>query len=129
MSEPVVTNLAKFWNDEQGIGHVLFFPRTEFDDKDVEEYIQTAQKFTGGKPNLVLIDFSNLNLFSMGVFKRLTSPELTRLTIAAAIVVSSSAPYVAQGINFLLSLNKEPFPIKVVTNEKEGMDWLLTFKK
>ncbi|MFA6065357.1 MAG: hypothetical protein WCW44_04520 [archaeon] len=129
MPAPMVTNLAKFWMDEIGVTHILFFQRTEFDDKDVEEYIKTAQSFSGGKPSLVLIDYSNISYLSLGALKRFVSPDLIRLTTAAALVVNSSSPFVAGAITFLMTLTKEPFPMKVFTNEKEGMDWLLTFRK
>ena|GEM_PF-2069226 len=129
MPKSITTKLAKFWVDELGVTHILFFKRTEFDDSDVEEYINSAEEFSEGKPSLVLLDLSNLSYLSLGALKRLISPEITHLTIAVGAVVNSSSPLVADGVSFLLNLTKEPFPIKVFTNEKEAMDWLLTFNK
>ena len=129
MSEPIVTNLAKIWTDEFGVVHILLFPRAEFTDEDAEEYTQSCLKIAKGKPSLALMDFSNINYLEMGAYKKLLGPELTAITKASAVVVGTSSNFVATGISFLMNLKKEPFPIKVFTNEKEAMDWLLSFDK
>jgi len=128
MSEPIVTNLAKIWNDENGIVHILFFQRNEFTEGDADEYIKSCLKISGGKPALVLIDFSNVNYLFTGTYKKLLSPELTAITKASAVVVGPSSNFVVSGISFLMNLKKEPFPIKIFTNEKDARDWLLTMK-
>ena len=129
MSEPVFTNLAKIWVDEHDITHVLFSQRREFTADDVDKYTKICMETSKGKPSLVLLDFSNINFLEMGAYKKLMSPELTRITKASAVVVSPSSNFVVAGISFIMSLNKEPYPVKVFTNEAEAMEWLLSLKK
>ncbi len=128
MSEPIVTNLAKIWEDENQIMHILFFQRAELTKEDIEEYVKSCVQLSGGKQSLVLTDFSNISYFAMGALKKIIGPELTRITKASAVLVKPSSPIVLTGISFLLKIEKEPFPIKVFTDEKEATNWLLSMK-
>ena len=129
MSEPIVTNLAKIWEDEYGIMHIQFFPRAEFTDADAQEYTKSCIEISKGKPKLVIVDLSNISYLQMNAVKKLMGPELTALTKASAIIVDTKSNFVVGAVTFVMNIDKQPYPFKVCTDEIEAVKWLLEQKK
>ena len=125
MLEPMEDDLVMMTDDEYGIMHVIFKERFEFNGEDARKYLQLALKFSKGVPKYLLLDITKISYFDLGALKELTSPLTEHYTKASAVIVSMSSPVVAIGASFLVNLKKEPFPIKVFTENKEGIKWLL----
>jgi len=129
MNEGEIPGIAKFWEDEHNIMHVVLLHRLELSEEDAKKYVATAMRVSGGKPKLVLTDFREVDFMMMGAFNRFAGPEMSKITKAAALLVNMSSPFTALGASLLLKLERDPFPMKVFTDEKEAIDWLLSLEK
>ena len=124
-----VPGIAKFWEDEYGIMQVVLLHRDAFSEEDAKSYIDVAMKVSGGKPKLVLTDVRDVDYIMLGAFKRFAGPEMESITKAVALLARLSSPLTAMGISVLLKFERDPFPIKVFTDEKEAINWLLSLEK
>jgi hypothetical protein len=129
MVERIVPKIAKLWEDKHKIMHIEYFSKVEVTDEDAIVYTNTciAMASEDNEKKLTLVDFRNVSNFSPGVFSKLTGPELTKLTRAAAVLLNKNTPLVSVGIAFLVKLGNKSFPIKIFYEEKDAIDWLKKF--
>jgi len=128
MIKPIKTNLVNVWEDSDEIIHVEFLEHFQISDNDANEYLLSALNDVDGKAHFVLMDLRKVSYFDAVGMKKLISPETQKFTKAVALLVNISSPFISTGVNFLLKLEREPFPIKSFATEKEGLDWLLNLK-
>ena len=129
MIKPIKTKLVNVWEDSNEIIHVEFLERLEVSDNDAKEYLNTAFNSVDNKSHFVLMDLRRISYFDLLGIQHLINHDTEKYTKAVAVTLDISSPFVSNGINFLLKLKNQPFPIRVFPTEKEGIDWLLSLDK
>jgi len=125
--EKVKTRTAEFWKDEHGIFWIKPFPVVEVDLEDLADNLLVTRNLTGGAPHLKLLDSRTrwkMTPEAEALFKAADTPDKT---IARAVLTDSFTDKIIK--SFLLTLFKPSVPLKFFTNEKDAVEWLLTFKK
>lgn len=75
----------------------------------------------------VLLDVRSIKNLSKEARKYLGSPEACEFVAASAMIIEST---VGKFIgNFFLQINRPPTPVKIFSNEIEGIAWLQQFKR
>ena len=129
MTEKNVSNIAKVWEDQNAIIHVLFLKIIDITDTEARNYIDICVNLAAGRPKNVLMDLRDVDFFTPGAFKQITGPEITNITKAVAVLINTTSPLLTTAVSLLLKLEHEPFPIQIFNNEKEATEWLLGLNK
>ena len=123
------TNCSTIWDDENGIVHVVMKKKFVVNEEDAKEHCDACLEFAHNTPKKVLFDISAVSNLTLPGMKQFLDPRLSSLTIALGIIVGLRSPLVSSAMSFFLKLDKEPFPMKIFTNEKEALDWLKNFSE
>ena len=126
--ETYKTKYATIWEDQNGIIHIVMKEKFVINEEDAKEHIATCLKIANNQRRKILYDISKISNLTNAGLKRFMDPQISSLTIATAVIVGLRSPLVSMAISFMLKLDREPFPIKIFTNEKEAMVWLEEFK-
>jgi plasmid stability protein len=123
----LTTRTAKISLEKEGYIKISILPDTIIDTEDALDNLLVIKNLSEGKKMLKLVDArGNWSMTSEAkkVSKKNVSPENT---IARAYVIDSFLTKVM--FNFLRSFNKPNTPEDFFNDEKEAIDWLLSFKK
>ncbi len=119
----VITNPKfRMWLRPDGIVQLVRGPRTTVLVEDAHAALEAMARLTGGRPSPLLVD-----MHDTGPLNRAARAELTRrseLETAVALVVGTSLTRMMA--NFVLSVNKPPFPVRLFDNEASAK-WLEVF--
>ena len=107
------TSFAKSWIDKEGIAHIYFKHGAQINSAQVVEYLQDAEKISGGKAVPVLFDIRDVGfVYEQALNQMLHNKESLKLTKATAILVDNPPMRITLFINFALKLKGAPFPMK-----------------
>jgi len=118
----LTTSISKVWNGEDGIGRVIFLPNSIITVDAAKDYIAAGAKLSKGKSMPVFCDLRKVKSVDRQARKYLASEEVSKLTKASAILVSSPVSRLLG--SFFIGLNKPPYPVKLFTSEEEAIKWL-----
>ncbi|NUM49527.1 MAG: hypothetical protein HUU48_00305 [Flavobacteriales bacterium] len=123
----IITKTAEFSLDKRGFLKIVFLNNTEdIDESEVNIHIKAAGEIAGYSKLAVLAD---VRLGSHSIDKKAKEMIATyNMKKAEAIIINSLAHRIIG--NFYLKLSKrmnKNFPVKLFLNEKEAIQWLLTY--
>ncbi|EJF54581.1 hypothetical protein SapgrDRAFT_2932 [Saprospira grandis DSM 2844] len=95
--------------------------------EDSLEWIEAAYQIRGSQPLYFLADMRGLRGQSKEA-RRISGERDPRLNIAAGAGLINNGASKILG-NFMLSLNKISHPIRLFTNEREAVKWLLEIRE
>jgi len=116
-------NSFRLEEDKEGIVHSTLLKNFGITENEIEEYLSVCEQLSSSSKK-VLIDFREVNYLTPGALKKFSSQRVINATKAAAVLVSLRSPIVLMITSFLLTFSKEPYPVKLFTNEKEAIEWL-----
>jgi hypothetical protein len=88
---------------------------------DVKDLFVEIKKISKGQKRCILMDLTNYQLPSREV-REYEAKELP--TLATAIAIVSKSMYGAYVARIFLAHAKQPYPIKIFTDEPEAKEWL-----
>lgn len=123
----ITTKTAEFSLDKRGFLKIVFLNNAEdIDELEVSEHIKAANEISGYSKLAVLAD---VRLGSHSIDKKAKEMIAAyNMKKAEAIIINSLAHRIIG--NFYLKLSKrmnKNFPVKLFLNEKEAIQWLLTY--
>jgi len=125
--ENIETKIATIAIDKKGIVHIKIKRLFGFTEEESVQYVNDCLRIADDKKRKILFDISEVNNLTPNAMKKLLDPRLSALTIACACIVGLRSPLVSMAMSILMKFDKEPFPLKIFTTEKEAMQWLDTF--
>jgi hypothetical protein len=121
-SETGVITDPKFriWLRPDGIVQMVWAPQTTVRVGDATAALEAMAQLTGGRRSPLLVD-----MHDTGPLDRSTRTEFTRrgdLQTAVALIVGTPLSRVMA--NFILSVSKPQFPVRLFDNEASAVAWL-----
>jgi len=123
--EVIVTRIAKIRLGKDGIVRSTYSPKAEETLAEAKENIATVLKISQGKKYPVLVDYGNVKSVTREARAYYAGEEAAKVVNATAILISSPVGKIIA--NFLLSLNKPKYPIRMFTSETDAIEWLNGF--
>ena len=121
------TQKAIVFMDEHDIIHVNYPDKIGVTLEDAKEEVALCSKIRDGEKVLSIVDLSKIKFVDKEARNYYASKELTKIYSAVVLIVNSPVSRVIG--NFFLGLNKPSIPLKLFSNEKEGVKWLKRFIK
>jgi microsomal dipeptidase-like Zn-dependent dipeptidase len=115
---------STIWFDENGI---LYSVSKKVPPQTMEEAIKSVEDFkkiTGGKKVCMLADVTN-SAETTKEMRDWAAIELPKLIKAIAMV--SQSPLGKMLANLFFRVKKQPYPVKMFTDEEEAKEWLLQY--
>jgi hypothetical protein len=110
-----------------GIMHISMKENVTLNLKDAEDMVRAFGEMGDGKKFLLLFIAGTDTSVNTEARYYASTPEANRFTTASAFVVKSIAQKLLG--NAYVTFNKPITPTRIFTNEQDGLEWLLTFKK
>jgi hypothetical protein len=127
MNKKVIkTRTSKIW-EEDGILHCKLNPGIDVDLEDAKEIMNVSSLFRRGRSIPVLGDLSEVRSISHESREYLSGEEAT--SIASSLAIITGTPISKIIGNFLIGINKPPYPVKLFTSQEKAIKWLRTFVK
>jgi hypothetical protein len=123
----VRTKTSEMFFDEHGILHKTVIENSHADLSTLKESELITNKMTKGKKVLELYDARNHFTLTEDAMVYAQKEILNTQRIAVAIVSTKTGIKIM--VDFMMQVLKTNAPIKLFTNKKEALNWLLTFKK
>ena len=123
----LTTRTAKISLEKEGYIKISILPGSVIDSEDALDNLLVIKNLSGGKKMLKLVDARgkwSITSAAKKVSKKNVSPENT---IARAYIIDSFLTKVM--FNFFKSFTKSNTPEDFFNDEREALDWLLSFKK
>jgi hypothetical protein len=117
-----ITRIGKIFLAEDGIVRVMMFPDVDIRLEDAQEAFAAHLKICQGKRHPLLVDARKLRSFARDARQFFASEEVSRVTLAFALIVDTPVSRVLG--NFYLGLNKPQLPTRLFTDEDKALEWL-----
>lgn len=124
--EVISTPYSKIWIKD-GILYYKIFPNSEITSKHAREIIEESMKLSEGKNIPVFGDISEVKSISLEAREYISGEEATKIASSLAILASSPISKIIG--NFLISLNKPSYPVKLFTSKEKALEWLKTYSR
>jgi hypothetical protein len=121
------TRTSRVRIDEEGIVRVVVKPNAEITLEDAKANVEAAVKISGGKKMSVLVDMRPLRSMTREARQHMAGEATAKIAKAQALLVDTGLSKIIG--NFLLGLNKPPYPTKMFTSDTEAVEWLRGFDK
>ncbi len=123
----IKTKTATFSLDKRGFLKITFLDNHEdIDEAEVLEHIKAADTITGNKKMAVLADI-RLGIHNAD-YKAKEMIAAYKMKKAEAVIINSLPQRIV--VNFYLKISNKinnKFPVKLFTNEKEAIRWLMKY--
>jgi hypothetical protein len=116
------TRTSKLRVDSEGIVRVTVKQNAEITLTDAKENVEASRRICGGRKVQVLVDMRPLRSMSREARQYMAGESTAEVAKAQALLVDSGFSRIIG--NFMLGLNKPPYPTKMFTSEKSALDWL-----
>lgn len=116
---------AKFWIDQQGIGHTNYNKDTSLTFDDAVNEVRIMKEMSGDKKIPVLVDINNVKSIPRESRVYYAGENAGKVYMAVALLIGSQTSRILG--NFFLGLNKPKMPVKLFTSEEEALKWLEDF--
>jgi hypothetical protein len=123
----IKTKTASFSLDKRGFLKITFLDNTEdIDEAEVHEHIKAAEKISGNKKMAVLADVRlGIHNADSRAKEMIAAYKMKK---AEAVIINSLPQRIV--VNFYLKISNKinnKFPVKLFTNEKEAVRWLMQY--
>ena len=112
---------------EDGILQVDAYPDAEIKLADAIELINHQAALAAGDNRPLLVNFGKIKSIDRNARAYFGGRQAEKNVTASALVITSHIGRVIG--NFMLGLNKPPYPVRLFTNEDEALTWLKEFLK
>jgi hypothetical protein len=123
----IETRTAKVHLREDGIIQSDTFPNAEISLGDAIDNTSAGKQISEGIKRPVLVNLGQVKSLSREARIYFGSDEVEKTSSAIALVVSSPIGRVIG--NFMMGLNRTPYPTRLFTSEDEAVQWLKGFLK
>ena len=121
----IETRTSKTFLREDGIIQSELLPNVEIDLEEAKESVKAGYSVSNGEKRPVLVIFGTVKSLTREARQYFGGQETTEHTSAIALVIGSVASRVIG--NFMIGLNKTPYPTRLFTSEDEAVVWLKGF--
>jgi hypothetical protein len=126
-NNPIETSKASIWVGEHGIVHMGKWQNAPINIDDARDIYRARLKLsTPEKAQLLLVDLRSAPKPDREARDFAKSEEVVSITRAMAMVTGNLMSQILG--NFFLGFNKGVFPVKLFSNEKKAIEWLLEMK-
>ncbi len=120
----IKTKKAKMWM-ENGILRCQLFPNSEISLEFAKQIVEETLKLCKGKNVPILGDLSKAKFISKESREYLSGDEAMKA--ASSLANITRTPFSKVIGNFLIGLNKPPYPVRLFTSEEKAIEWLKLF--
>lgn len=120
------TKTSELSIDEHGIFHKKVVENCHVDIESLKESDKLTEKLTGGKKVFMLYDARAYFTITEEAMEYAQKDIFNKKRLATAIISEKTAIKIM--VDYIMKVKKSTIPIKVFSNEKEGLEWLLSLK-
>lgn len=127
LNHTIQTRTSEVRLDENGIIYANLFPGADLTLTDAVESINATCALAAGIKHPVLVNFGQIKSLSREDRVYFAGKETAKFTLALAIVTNTHVGRVIG--NFMIGLNKTPYPTRIFNSVDEAVSWLKGFMK